>query len=726
MRLKLLMVKLIPDHDMICKEKSFFSKEIIFYKQDEYAKDLYLGLENSNKCFITRSHFKPEGDSFYIPAFQIVELDEKESSKDFTIKYSPKKETTMAEFYYDEKYDIFYDLPKVKVEGNSWTYCNHVENATLGVTNAGVFYLDIYRRETNEKINFVPYKVCVLPSSMSVKDYEDMINDLLYIKYELLLEDQKGAKQSLSLKWIKSLEEIQRLVRQIKNPLLAINKKPKVRLNQVPGKVMVKNIRKFNSRVLMDMALSSGTSKCNTLVQLEDTNIYENQMLLYSLKSLKDYVNKFGKYVKDKYEMKMKAIEMEKEKIERFHKVDKVEDLIDKLDSMNRRNKDDVREQAIMIVNKYKSIFDEKYQIESNNYVEEITKELDKLISLDLFKGVSKRKSPWRLTQIFINDSNYSKLYRLLRGLDRKLEFSFDFNSVDIIQKKADRLYEYWLLIKILYILTVEQQWVLEGGKDIPTLIKSILKDKESYELENEKFNLIHAGPRGKGIIKMDIYYNKKFDNGKVPDFAFNISVYDESDLKAEKWFFLDAKYRNYEEMHDYHWFYDINTTAIRKYINDFEDTNIQVTASFIVHTDSREKYVYFGGFFDRYLADGFTEWADDNPGHRFGSFYFLPNKSHHFLTFTKLMLEYHFVEQDLWKICWECGSLDTEIISKDTSGGYEKYHIKCKDCSSFWVRTHCRKCWKKLVKHAMNNYHKETKEGDPWYVKCPVCDYKE
>lgn len=916
MRLKAMMVKLIPDEEVILASKKFASKDAVFLSAEKYPWKLKMGIESVDQCFITASHMNVDHDFYYIPAFQLIELEDGDTSKNYILKCFPKKGTESTILYYDERYDIFYDFPAVKLEKNkdktkgAWHYCNDLGKASVGSINAGVFYLNVYDAGTEEKINVKPYKMIVIPSSMSMQQYEDMVNDLLNIKRELIIEKDNRGKQSLQLSWQHSLEEFKAVVAAIAEPLRRINQDPKTTLRKEYGKISPKNIKKFDSRILVDLVVYPGKDRCVASIVHESNDTYENQILLYKLSSLESYLNNFSDYIEKQLISDKQKNDAEIQKILDLYGVDSLDsmyrilehkDMANFYDLMQNRHQNveaddektieveiaiiknsedfqfsmyfaggklhskylgkwiddpqkryslDYERGTYIIINddgpsevqirgrrasvelvssdehqhlqlycamhsvgvrniclrakvkitgydpddllrgkpvfSYPNLYDYDLKViniisingagvgdsiknETQNlkkiyiyrgYIlnrteimkqiymlrikqqrinEELTKhrsynteaiailtdELRILMRLDFFKNVTLRANKWKLTQIFSNHKHYKKLYKLLNSLDKKFQFSDSVNTKDVIHKKADKLYEYWILVKILYLLTRQQQWQLQGGESIVSLISRILKDNKSCEIEDSTFTLTHQGVES-GKIIMELIFNREC-HGLTPDFAFHVTVTNgKGEVKKSNWYYLDAKYKNYDSMGSQWWYYDINKVAIKKYINHFVNTDEAATASFIIHTDEQEKYVYFGGYFDKDLCEHFTDYTDDNPKHRFGSFSFLPDHTENFMIFMKLIIEYHFMDEELWRICWDCGSSDTSIPNdKRTIGGNKKYHITCNNCSSFWVRNHCEKNTDhKLVKHATKNYHKEELTGDPWYVKCPVCDY--
>lgn len=380
--------------------------------------------------------------------------------------------------------------------------------------------------------------------------------------------------------------------------------------------------------------------------------------------------------------------------------------------------------------------------------VDQIIEKINRFLQLPVFNGVHLRSDYWRLTQIFINDQHYSILWKHLRSLDKKYEFTTDFDDADLVVKKTDQLYEYWLLIVLIKQLT-ESGWRIVGNMTFKSLIQQFLQNQKpslSANIEGITIELEHEGKtslmldqfnqvdiEGSVFIKkieMKVYFNE-YLGGKRPDYAFIVTVHLDKNGKGKslsRWFYLDAKYRNYLDQGGMPiWYSDLNQYAIDKYINYYLQKGHPSHASFLVHPDMNSRFSYYGGYLNESMKkelhpinDGYD---DRNPRHIFGSFGCIPGQTNHLKTFIRMLLEYHFIQVNTPFICFECGSTDTIIHQKPTKKDNTKYHITCRSCGDFWVRTHCDTHGHKLVKHLFENYHKEEYSEYPWYVKCPVCN---
>ena len=416
--------------------------------------------------------------------------------------------------------------------------------------------------------------------------------------------------------------------------------------------------------------------------------------------------------------------------------------------------KDEIGKKKKMIgnFNKKNKLLDEKNLIEK----------IDSFLKLPFLQMSDEVKCIWKNTQIFTNDYRYNKVYRILNKMDEEYYYIDNYNAKEIINEKLDKLYEYWIFIKVVEILINEQKWELENANEYKKIIYSVLKSKNTKYNEadgdvkyiinkniilNKTMNINNVNFLIKLEIRYDtkVYYDPNVKSGyNRPDFRFIITVKENGKEKSRKNFYFDAKYRDYNDMGLESFVKEIVDVAIGKYIKKYDGKeDCSATASFIVHSDDDKKFTYWGGYAQEKIVNKLNN--DGNkmsdyclPKHRYGAFCFLPGKTGNFITFMKLIMEYHFrsfdleipIRDRLYKtICWECGSIiDKKDIEEIYMGNYNgsnvyKYHMECKNCGHFWVKNHCdnKNGHHDLIKHAYHNYH-ELKAG-LWYVKCPECD---
>ncbi|WP_433745188.1 hypothetical protein [Falsibacillus pallidus] len=945
MKLKALMAKIIPDMEKIQSDGEFHYSEIVFLEHPEQYPELVLGIENPHKTFVGQSHFRGKEKSviFYGMVFKIIDLNEDENTGQFRIQYTPKKESKETVLAFDKKYEVFFDKPKPKWnrKDKKWEITNSLDRAAIGVVNTGVFYLNVYKGDSKTSVNQDFYKVCILPSSLSFAVYREMINEILNIQKELIMEEGTS-KQSIQAAWKFALKDIEEVVNKIEGPLLHINKKPKVKLQESYVKVPIRNIRKYNSKTMLNLLFNQGNSKSLSTQLTESNDIYENRMIYFSLMHLKSYVETFRSYIRDKLLRKNREINEQMNQLLNRYRVDSItqlerlvrnfyygntrqtfyQNMIKNLHPYNNEDEETIEVEVQLSINNsldYKMSFingrlvseyegqvppnpafplDYKFngrnlyyslvhrnnkpimikgrkgslkllthdlnqhdflynclngikqptvirihavvlkntyhdndplrggrikipatgeyypnlyeyplrivklkgingvrisghmesgeiienlfsqhgtfpmreetleqikstklkkhnsleQLKDLNSHEEIVdcilKRIDRFLHLPVFKVIPFNKEQWRLTQIFISDQHYSLIWKLLRGLDKKYEFTADFDDSDLVVKKTDQLYEYWILIVLLKQLT-DTNWKIVGGETFKNLIQRFLqKQKPSLpaNIEGVTIELEHEGKTSFMLdqinqidlegsvyiekIVLKIYFNELI-GGKRPDYAFEVNVKLVKNGKStslSKWFYLDAKYRNYDNQGGLPiWYSDLNQYAIEKYCNHYLQKGQPSHASFLVHPDMNTKYFYYGGYLNESMKKALKPIHDGNddrnPRHTFGSFGCIPGQTIQLKTFIRMLLEYHFIQANTPFICFECGSNDTIIRQKPTRMDNTKYHITCRSCGDFWVRTHCDIHGHKLVKHLYANYHKEEYSTYPWYVKCPVCN---
>lgn len=425
---------------------------------------------------------------------------------------------------------------------------------------------------------------------------------------------------------------------------------------------------------------------------------------------------------------------------EKFTNVDLVIEEINLLRRMQREHK------------KRKDKFNQNIKlIESKKVVEKI----DSFLKMPFLKMCDNVNVLWKPTQIFNNDYRYNAVYRILNGIDKQYYYTNNYNNKEIINEKIVKLYEYWIFIKIVEMLIRQQKWELENLENYKKIIYSVLKSKNTKDTNNKSIVLnknINVN-NSKFLIKLEIRYDTEvyYDynvNGryKRPDFRFIITIEENGKEKCRKNFYFDAKYKDYNNMGASSFINEIVDVAIEKYIFRFNDNKeCSSSASFIVHTDNDIKFTYWGGYAKEEIVNKLNVAKYNKrkefllPEHRYGAFCFLPGKTDNFITFMKLIMEYHFRDLELsifnnskqdklYKvICWECGEFinieDIKEIYMRCYNGVEiyKYHMSCPNCGHFWVKNHCAVHGHTLIKHVYHNYH-ESEDG-LWYVKCPECD---
>ncbi len=289
------------------------------------------------------------------------------------------------------------------------------------------------------------------------------------------------------------------------------------------------------------------------------------------------------------------------------------------------------------------------------------------ILKLNIFSNLKVRKETWKSTQIFTNDKNYSSVVKILKKIDEDFGITEEVTANEIVIRKADELYEFWILIKMLKILTEEMGWKLKtvtfgyesiSGEriDLKKIIRRFflpsrpfLKSKNCKSSEALKFCLVHSLRENENEnVLLEIRYNDCFKaiynespgsstlfTDLRPDYCFDFAIVDQFDMiktdnkkkPCKKRIFLDAKYRNYKEQGKFQYYTDINDIALVKYIERFsvdvsgegikkdildEIKENEPAAAFIIHSDYNQRFVDFGGSICSEFAQFIKDKYDD------------------------------------------------------------------------------------------------------------------
>ncbi|NLU07408.1 MAG: DUF2357 domain-containing protein [Clostridiales bacterium] len=585
---------------------------------------------------------------------------------------------------------------------------------------AGCFRVKV--KSKDGKFQHLSPNINVLPSAISVEDYEDMLKELIFIRDDLVIS--KNSKVTINTTQEYILYEIDKTLDELDIYLNRINKNPKVNLIKTWEKKPNYSIKKMSSKTLREKILKSYSNKFTVPVYRDSLDIYENQMIKYALHSLKNkvdfYKEHYFKLQKNSY------IEYKKEIDEAYstYKWDKnkLEEYISESSKVpiNKELEQEKIGFLQVIKRKTQRLNLIKADIKSKEEKwQECSLKIEKLLNIDFIKKVSLKKVNFKSSQIFANDKNYSKVFKNLMKLKENNLIYDPLGENHVFVRDTQNIYEYWCLFKMINILVNIQRWKLKKSKSIVQELNRYLNKKGSSKIEGFTVELEHSLKTFLGYeprnIELEILFNKSLDTNigkfRTPDFTFKFSIENES------WYvYMDAKYRNYSEQGEKQWLRDIEEVAIGKYINEFEGTDHPAKASFIIHSDDKsEKFIEYGG----QPIEGIR--YSEIPNHRYGSVPLLPNRSFDFFMLIRMIEEYHL---KLYWTCWNCGETEKITIEKkETVSGFPKYHCTCQNCGDFWVRTHCKNIGKhKLIKH-LKNYH-SIKDDNPWYVHCPGgCD---
>ena len=353
--------------------------------------------------------------------------------------------------------------------------------------------------------------------------------------------------------------------------------------------------------------------------------------------------------------------------------------------------------------------------INKNN---DLLDKIEALLNKDVLKSATYTSNPIKPTQVFLNDIHYRTIYLNLNQLDGAIDFQREYDHDFILLKSTCDIYEIWCLYKIVDVLINELGFTLLNKEEVLQNLKNILEEnkKLSKKLTVKLRKLGIKSSHGNFVDKIDftldyeekIYYTEH--EYKTPDFKITISM-----GNVEKIFYIDAKYRNYEDQGANYFAHDIVEVAFKKYILPYFNSINEPASSMIIHSYKDDHFVDYEG--TKFISN-----KNQYPlkPHSLGGFYLVPSNVNFLRIYLRLIFEYHLNQ---YEFCWTCGEMvNIDKITKKTQAGKDKYHYKCDSCQEFWVKTHCSNDSKhKIIKHLFN-YHSNNQKKYPWYVDCPEC----
>lgn len=362
---------------------------------------------------------------------------------------------------------------------------------------------------------------------------------------------------------------------------------------------------------------------------------------------------------------------------------------------------------------------------ELNAVFEQIESDIDNLLGCPLLRKL-KPCSKIHVTPIFQRDSRYHKAFTIMKRYQQQLK-SIDLADISKYPlRKACDIYEYWGFIKIVLIFYREYSFeICQIGNKKPGTVSVLSDDINSYiTLGSYKGTFVQLYHKGLDM-NVEIIYNGPLEQKDKPQNQY----YPDYQLIIKKgtttWHFcMDAKYRNYT-VQTAEWKRDLIDVAKNKYIDNSKD---HVDGSYILHSDS-DKHPFYAGNKSFILQSVGEVSGVESYVCRIGSVDLLPQSTTHFKTLLQMMFECFIGgETGYRKKCWLCGSDDVTVKCLQTSGGFPKYHMTCKNpaCKAFWVENHCSEtiCHHKEFGKHLNNYLEESTAGDCWLVKCPIYEH--
>ncbi|KPI55193.1 hypothetical protein KW94_04140 [Clostridioides difficile] len=270
-------------------KKKYTLKEIS--KFNYLNKSLYKKGTNLSIDFLTIfTHYNIQGKNYEL-AFKI-ELDENENINDYILRYKT---------YFLNK-DIEHILRYIATEDifiDTSFYDSY--NKKIYTTNifdtAGYIDLEIENVKNNSKES-IPIRV--LPSSIEYEDYIEMIQDLISIREDIVVND--SSKVGIGNHWATRENNFIACINNIYRHIIQINKNPQSKLSQEKSKVSYNKIKNIGLKTIIEKSIYQHKNKYSTTISIEDFNIYENQIIKYSLIKIKEKIQAY----KSRFEINLK------------------------------------------------------------------------------------------------------------------------------------------------------------------------------------------------------------------------------------------------------------------------------------------------------------------------------------------------------------------------------------------------------------------------------------
>ncbi|KGN04520.1 hypothetical protein Z961_02570 [Clostridium haemolyticum NCTC 8350] len=299
---------------------------------------------------------------------------------------------------------------------------------------AGSFKIKV--KSKDGKFEHLSPNINVLPSAISVENYEQMLKELLFIRDDLVINKDSKIKINTIVK--NNLDEINKILDKLYIYLNRINNNPKVDLVKICERKSDNSIKKMCSRTLKEKILKPYYNKFTVPVYKESLDTYENQVIKYSLYTLE---NKINFYKKNYLKLQKNEYEEEKNHIQQIYK-------IYDFDKMNLNNFNIIDEEKIgfmeSIKNKTKELENRQKDIKlQEKKWEECSLKIKKLLDIDFIKKVSLKKVNFKSSQIVANDKNYLMVWKNLKKLKESNLIYDSLGENFILVRDTQNIYEY-------------------------------------------------------------------------------------------------------------------------------------------------------------------------------------------------------------------------------------------------------------------------------------------
>lgn len=445
--------KELKEYAEISKHNFYRISNIDYLDQQYFKKGTNLG----NGVWTIYTHYKVD-NKYYQLALK-PELSDDESIDDYVLSFKSNSidNKSFNILRYIESEGVFIDTPR---------YTRHnirIETKNIFDT-AGYVSLEIKNIKTNI-IQTIPIRV--LPSSIDYEDYIEMIEDLISIREDIITTD--CGKVGIGKKWGLKRDNFVNCIDNIYNHIIQINNNPSSKLSLENTKVSYSKMKKIKPKTIIEKSMYPYKDKYTTTIGKEDLNIYENQIIKYSLIQIKEKIEKY----KEQFEKNINYNERHLEKLKN--------DIEDIWDEKVEYKKDELEKYVVEVEKNIKDIV--KYANKNSGIDrEKIDKHISEMIYLKFKIGIN------------INENSKPKINLNYNKTSKEFKLQLETDKFDNVSRKFD----YDLLDRKIKFRHLNQNEIYNGkfGKNRKILFefnsKNVNKIKFLYDaLTNANNNIL-------------------------------------------------------------------------------------------------------------------------------------------------------------------------------------------------------------------------------------------
>ncbi len=276
---------------------------------------------NGTECWRIRTHdYDTKTNSYYQIAFSLDSSDPyKDDELEISLTDSSRADGKVIwdKLSSEEALDQNGEVKTWWYQNTSYDKNGRPKSGVDCITAAGVFRVFVKVKNTDKIVYTSPW-IYVLPFGVKVKEYLDMLNDLI------ALHDAFVTRSNSAVGIGEAVDDLEEWVTRMKHVLGRIERNPAVNLEKCYTKTPVHKLHKFDSRVFRDYMRSGGAGKTASIDYNESLDVYENRVIKTFLEripklleqlersksgDLEVKLNNFSKCAKDFFENELKVNE---------------------------------------------------------------------------------------------------------------------------------------------------------------------------------------------------------------------------------------------------------------------------------------------------------------------------------------------------------------------------------------------------------------------------------